>query len=1061
MPKISFAKPCAWLGFFLLLWPDSVRAQTPLSDLDALRYIASQPDLIAAFGANAADGRNHYETWGIKEGRRITFEPLNYIASHPDLIAAFGVNETKAVTHYIQWGFKEKRQITFNPLNYIASHADLISAFGADVAKGARHYIESGYVEKRRATFDPARYMASHPDLIQAFAGDEAKAATHYIQWGYKEQRQTTFSDLEALQYIASFTDLIQAFGADVIAGIRHYVTVGYRAGRRIVFDALAYIASSPDLIAAFGTDTLAGVKHYVQWGYLEGRRVTFDPSLYLSLYADLRAVFGADTTGATRHYIQSGFKEGRAVSRAPAILVSTPSINFGQTTINATSVAQVITVRNSGTASLVVTSVSTTDSAQFPVWQTCTAASIAPDATCSISISFKPSSSGIKSATISITHNASGNPSTVSLTGTGASASLSMSDLGLTLNVLGLLESKILGAVSASSPSGASVTYSIQTQGAYGVASINSATGAVTYTISDLLSSATATSDRVIVKATAGSDSVTANVNISLRYDPLLPNQWHLSNRGQDSFASLPPTAGNDINVAGAWAAGLSGRGVRVAVVDSGLEIGHEDLKDNVDVSQSLNLVNGSTDPTARGPSDHGTRVAGIIAASAFNNKGGRGIAYGARLRGYNLLAEGGQSPANKAKSLGGDAVSSDNDVFNQSFGIGASVVNKSLQPFNNFDGEINFNITTLRGGRGALGIQSAGNEFEAQSGDRSTCGYANQFGVTCGHVASDTRRASTYPIVVGAMAADGKKSSYSTTGASIWIAAPGGEYGYSSSYVSSSNPNIFKPAIVTTTSTGCSNYSQAFNALDSLGANPLAAQCQHTAQMNGTSAAAPIVSGVVALMLEANPQLTWRDVKHILASTATVVDVSFRPISYTGLLPSGALTLEQGWVRNAAGYFFHNWYGFGQVDAARAVAMAKGYKAFLPPRNDGLTFTLRATQDIVIPSTSSYNFTANVTSGMSVVEGVVLFMNFDTPGVYCNQVEVTSPSGTKSILLNGGAGFTQQAVREVRLASNAFYGESAVGVWRVTYHNLCNSAQGSTVLPTGSDQTLLFVGF
>jgi hypothetical protein len=86
---------------------------------------------------------------------------------------------------------------------------------------------------------------------------------------------------------------------------------------------------------------------------------------------------------------------------------------------------------------------------------------------------------------------------------------------------------------------------------------------------------------------------------------------------------------------------------------------------------------------------------------------------------------------------------------------------------------------------------------------------------------------------------------------------------------------------------------------------------------------------------------------------------------------------------------------------------------------------------------------------------------MNFDTPGLYCNQVEVTSPAGTKSILLNGGAGFNQQSVRAARLASNAFYGESALGVWRVTYHNLCNVSIGNTVFPSGSVQELIFVGY
>jgi hypothetical protein len=274
------------LGLLLLGAASVVRAQTtPLSDLDALRYIASHPDLIAAFGPDAAKGRSHYETWGIKEGRKITFNPLNYIASHPDLIAAFG----------------------------------------ADAAKGVRHYIQNGHAERRQITFDPNRYMASYPDLIQAFAGDETKAARHYIEWGYKEQRQTTFSDLSALQYIASFTDLMQAFGTDVIAGIRHYVTAGYREGRKITFDALAYIASYGDLIAAFGTNALSGVQHYINWGFREGRQVVFDALGYLSRYTDLQQAFGSDTVAATKHYINWGFREGRTYSLTVSVKVTGP----------------------------------------------------------------------------------------------------------------------------------------------------------------------------------------------------------------------------------------------------------------------------------------------------------------------------------------------------------------------------------------------------------------------------------------------------------------------------------------------------------------------------------------------------------------------------------------------------------------------------------------------------------------------------------------------------------------------------------------------------------------
>lgn len=286
-----------------------------LSDLEVLNYVASQSDLIDAFGTNIARARQHWLDWGYNEGRKITFEPLYYTASHPDLMAAFGIDETRAVTHYIQWGFKEKRQVTFSALQslrYIASQPDLIDAFGADATKGVRHYIQAGYKEGRRITFDPLRYTASHADLISAFGGDETKAATHYIQAGYKEKRQTTFSDLDALSYIASYADLITSLGANAVAGIRNYVETGYQAGRRIVFDALAYIASQSDLIAAFGTDATAGVTHYINWGYKEGRKVVFDALGYLAAHSDLRSAFGTDTSAATKHYINWGFKEGR-----------------------------------------------------------------------------------------------------------------------------------------------------------------------------------------------------------------------------------------------------------------------------------------------------------------------------------------------------------------------------------------------------------------------------------------------------------------------------------------------------------------------------------------------------------------------------------------------------------------------------------------------------------------------------------------------------------------------------------------------------------------------------
>ena len=310
------------LAGLMLLFSVSVRAQTtPLSDLDALRYIASHPDLIAAFGANAANGRSHYETAGIKEGRKITFVPLNYTASHPDLIAAFGVDEPKAVTHYIQAGFKEGRKVTFDPAVYLSLHSDLRAAFGTDLAAAARHYIQTGYKEGRPTTgatsaglsdLDALRYIASHPDLIAAFGANAANGRSHYENAGIKEGRKITF---EPLNYTASHPDLMAAFGVDETKAVTHYIQAGFKEGRRVTFNPLNYIASHPDLIAALGADGAKGARHYIQAGYTERRQITFDPVRYLASHPDLIELFLGDETKAATHYIQAGFKEKRQVT--------------------------------------------------------------------------------------------------------------------------------------------------------------------------------------------------------------------------------------------------------------------------------------------------------------------------------------------------------------------------------------------------------------------------------------------------------------------------------------------------------------------------------------------------------------------------------------------------------------------------------------------------------------------------------------------------------------------------------------------------------------------------
>ncbi|PYP94126.1 MAG: hypothetical protein DMD38_16350, partial [Gemmatimonadetes bacterium] len=414
-----------------------------------------------------------------------------------------------------------------------------------------------------------------------------------------------------------------------------------------------------------------------------------------------------------------------------------------------------------------------------------------------------------------------------------------------VTVNVLGVAASVATGSVIASDPQHLPLTYSIKTSPQFGAASIAPGTGVFTYSIAGY---APAASDAFAVTVSNGRAQSTAQVNLQLASDPLLKKQWHIQNVGQDAFSSTLPLAGNDMNVAGAWFAGYSGKGIKVGIPDSGLEAAHEDLAANVDLGHSFNFLTGLNDPSraASDPGfDHGTAVAGIIGAVAFNGKGGRGVAYAARLRGYNLFAPGALSLANMAKSLGSDPISADNDLFNASFGAGAH----ALPTYSGAFQSIAATSLTLRGGLGAAIVYAAGNEFKDWNATPGTglCNAANTYGVSCGDPANDQWRVESAPIIVGAIDADGKHSSYSNTGPSLWITAPGGESGFNSSYVTATN---FAPAIVTTSRTGCANtqYPIAVNPLDAKGANPLAPSCQYTATFNGTSSATPNVAGVVA---------------------------------------------------------------------------------------------------------------------------------------------------------------------------------------------------------------------
>ncbi|WP_186646071.1 S8 family serine peptidase [Fluviispira vulneris] len=590
-------------------------------------------------------------------------------------------------------------------------------------------------------------------------------------------------------------------------------------------------------------------------------------------------------------------------------------------------------------------------------------------------------------------------------------------------------------------------------------------------------------------------------------KLNPLGKYQWHLKNTGQDAFASESGIAGEDINVDDVLKKQcLSGYGIRVGLVDSGLDIAHKSLNPNIDneeyvsKSWSINFKNNRLAPNDPSPSpaedsdgdleddvvDHGTMVAGIIAMRSNLGFGGSGVAPRAKLSGYNVISTGSQNFQNFIDALGGSDASQGNDIFNMSFGFSNLEQIPDSHPLISSGAlAMRYGARQLRDGKGALYVKSAGNGYISSGIFYFKCSKANEINVSCQNSNMNLLNAIPETIVVGALNAKGKKSSYSTAGSSLWVSAPGGEYGVNKEFVEERYSNydkkidwskyratIGEPAIITTDYSGTRygmsksanlndldsvlNIRNQFNALD----YDENLDGDYTNTMNGTSSAAPVTSGSLALVLEANPNLTWRDVKYILAKTSTKVDQD-NPGSQVELVKGDSNSLyqaEQGWVTNAAGFSFSNWYGFGRVNVADAVKLAKNYKVNLGQYQEMSSKFFDHAKLVPKADPNGYVTSINIPArdGLNI-ESVQVQVSAESTNLGDIGFELTSPSGTKSILWNVGNGFVYtKKLDKITLQSNAFYGEKSTGSWKLKvinagFFNSNTTFKGWKIMVTG----------
>lgn len=497
---------------------------------------------------------------------------------------------------------------------------------------------------------------------------------------------------------------------------------------------------------------------------------------------------------------------------------------------------------------------------------------------------------------------------------------------------------------------------------------------------------------------------------------EPLFSRQWYLHNTGQDfseSGTDDPGVAGVDLRVLGAWPA-ATGAGVRVGVLDTGTETSHPDLQANIVTDAGYDAVTGRAGPA--GPvfdsDNHGTQVAGVIAAAA-NGIEIVGVAYDASLAIYRKFFPGEDGDGAVEPPEGYDDDKATAAVFHRQLAEGIDISSNSWGPTTPEpeDTDVAAAIAELatqgRDGLGTVIVFAGGNE-------RFYTLDANAYGDQV-----DPRT-----ISVAAIDHTGAVSVFSNAGANILVSAPGEN-------------------ILTTDRSG------------SAGENAAAGSEGDDTLADGTSFAAPAVSGVVALMLEANPELGARDVQEILAYSAWSPEHSVnwladkdvlrqqlqqyavfqaadqRPDHQDGagvaLLNDDAylqsLVSPVDWQFNGAldwnggGLHASHDYGYGLVDAAAAVRLAETWDTRTGTFTDWTVETLKvATDGLEVPGNDASGVRLAVTvdeADALRVQKVEVDLHLDLPpqitqldlfDIYDGlDLRLVSPSGTVAVLAHG----------------------------------------------------------
>lgn len=440
---------------------------------------------------------------------------------------------------------------------------------------------------------------------------------------------------------------------------------------------------------------------------------------------------------------------------------------------------------------------------------------------------------------------------------------------------------------------------------------------------------------------------------------DPDFSRQWHLYNQW---------TSGNDLNIGPVWEKNITGKGAVVCFLDDGLDFDAPDLKENFYAAGSYDFNDHVSLPKPQTDSDrHGTRCAGEVAA-VKNDVCGVGVAYNAKVSGVRILG-GKLTEADEAKAINYDF--HNNHIYSCSWGPRDDGRSMEAPPKIAKDAVYN-GIVNGRNGKGSIFVFASGNG--GASGDACNFdGYTN----------------SIYTITVGSIDKDNSHPIYSEACTANMIVT------YSSN--SEHHYAIFTTDFKTNSPSSC------------------------TDNHGGTSAAAPLASGLLALVLEIRPELTWRDMQRLVMESGIQINPD-----------------DPTWGLTHAGRPYSPVFGYGKLDADRLIENAQ---AFVPVGKQVTMNSVESEVNLPIPfNEDGVGSVIRISeediekSGMKVLEHITITVTIEHQRRGDVEVYLRSPNGIVDVLSPGRPNDVNTGgFKEWTFMTVQHFDETPIGDWMI----------------------------